>query len=137
MTINGMEVLTLFNTFTLKQIFLKNKNLFQQTFIKLLVESTKIESALFAYKTTLSEANVKTNWMGSTKWTYYNEWSFASILFFEILFQCKNFLRVDLMYNYPNVHIHTFRKHWSSIWGCFSLWVSLKQIEMFSHLQQN
>ena len=61
MTINGMEVLTLFNTFTLKQIFLKNKNLFQQTFIKLLVESTKIESALFAYKTTLSEANVKTN----------------------------------------------------------------------------
>ena len=57
--------------------------------------------------------------------------------FFEILLQCKNLLRVDLMYNYPNVHIHTFRKHWSSIWGCFSLWVSLKQIEMFSHLQQN
>ena len=128
-----------FQYFHFETNFLKNKNLFRQTVIKLLVESTKIESALFAYKTALSEANVKTNWMGSTKWTYYNEWSFASIFFFffEILLQCKNLLRVDLMYNYPNVHIHTFRKHWSSIWGCFSLWVSLKQIEIFSHLQQN
>ena len=32
-----------------------------------LVESTKIENTTFPYKSALSEANVKTNRMGSTK----------------------------------------------------------------------
>ena len=32
-----------------------------------LVESTKIENAVFPYKAAVSEANVKTNRMGSTK----------------------------------------------------------------------
>ena len=33
-----------------------------------MVESTKIENASFPYKTALSEANVKTNRMVTTKW---------------------------------------------------------------------
>ena len=45
--------------------FLKNANPF---------ESTKIDNISFPYKTALSEANVKTNRMGSTKWTYHKEW---------------------------------------------------------------
>ena len=40
------------------------------------VESTKIDSITFPYKTALSEANVKTNRknrMGCIKWTYQTE----------------------------------------------------------------
>ena len=40
-----------------------------------------MENALFPYKTTTSEANVKTNLMMNTKWTYRKEWSFASNCF--------------------------------------------------------
>ena len=53
----------------------KNENLFQKTF---LVESTKIENASFLYEPALLKASVKTNKMGSTKWTYHKQWNFAS-----------------------------------------------------------
>ena len=45
---------------------------------RFLFESNKIENALFPYKTAISEANVKTNRMVSTKGTYNKERSFAS-----------------------------------------------------------
>ena len=62
-----------------ERCFLKNANPFQETGVPFfLVESTKIEKATFPYKTTLSEANVKTKRIESTKWTYHKEWSFAS-----------------------------------------------------------
>ena len=48
---------------------------------RVLVESTKIENASFLYKTAISEANVKTNRMVSTKWTYHKEGSFTSNYF--------------------------------------------------------
>ena len=53
-----------------------------------------IENALFPYKIAISEANVKTNRMVSTKWTYQKEWSFASsyFIFLKIQFQFKNHL---------------------------------------------
>ena len=40
---------------------------------------------MFPHKTALPEGNVKTNIMGSTKWTYYEGRSFASnhFIFFE------------------------------------------------------
>ena len=69
--------------------FLKNENLFfkklENSFI---VESTTIERVTCLYKNSPSEANVKTNRMGSTKWTYHKERSFASIyiIFLKILF---------------------------------------------------
>ena len=40
-----------------------------------IVESTKIDNITFPYKTALSEANVKTNGMGSTKLTFHKEQS--------------------------------------------------------------
>ena len=40
---------------------------------RFLFESTKIENASFRYKTAISEANVKTNRMASTNWTYHKE----------------------------------------------------------------
>ena len=56
---------------------------------RFLVETTKIENKSFAFKTALSEANVKTNKMATTKWTYLKEWGFASnyFIFLENLFQ--------------------------------------------------
>ena len=59
-----------FNTLTLKQIFRKTKTFSKKLEHHFLVESTKIESASFPYKTDVSEANVKINRMTSTKWTY-------------------------------------------------------------------
>ena len=58
-----------------------------KTFIKkleycFLVETTKIEITSFLFKTALSEANVMTNKMVTTKWTYHKEWNFASNYYF-------------------------------------------------------
>ena len=49
---------------------------------------------IYVQKTDMSEAIVKTNKMGTTKWTYDKERSFTSnyFSFFKILFQCKNLL---------------------------------------------
>ena len=59
---------------------------------------------MFQYKTILSEANVKTNAMESTKWTYHKERGFTSncFTFLEILVPFKNILeKVDLMHQQP------------------------------------
>ena len=114
----SMEILSDFNTLTLKQIFWKTKTFFKKLEYRFLVESTKIENASFPYKTAISEANVKTNKMVTTKWTYHKERSFASncFIFLEILFQFKNFFeRVDLLYQQIKAHICTFCKRWSFI----------------------
>ena len=68
--------------------FLENENFFQKSGVPFLVETTKIENTSFPFKTALSEANVKTNKMATTKWTYHKEWSFASnyLIFLENLF---------------------------------------------------
>ena len=67
------KILNDFNTLILKQIFWKRKTFFKKPEYNFLVKSTKIENASFPYKTTISEANVKTNRMVSTKWTYHKE----------------------------------------------------------------
>ena len=61
---------------------------------RFLVESTKIENTSFQFKAVISEANVKTNKMVSTEWTYHKERSFDSnyFIFLKILFQLKNML---------------------------------------------
>ena len=71
----------------LKQIFWKNKTFFKKLEYRILVEVTKIENTSFPFKTALSEANVKTNRMATTKWTYHKEWSFVSnyLIFLENL----------------------------------------------------
>ena len=84
------EIFECFHYFNFETNFLKNENLFPEICIILfLVESTKIESAIFPHKTALPEANVKINRMRSTKWTYHKERSFASnyFIFLKILFR--------------------------------------------------
>ena len=89
-----VKILNVFNISTLKQIFWKTKTLLRKLEDRFLVESTKIESASFPYKTAISEANVKTNRMVTTKWVYHRERSFASnyFIFLKVLFQFKNLL---------------------------------------------
>ena len=59
--------LNVFNTLTLKQIFWKAKTFFEKLDYHFLVESSKIESASFSYKTPISEAKFKTNKIVTTK----------------------------------------------------------------------
>ena len=90
----SVEILNDSNTLTLKQIFWKTKTFFKKLENCFLVESTNIENTLFPYKTAISEADVKTNGMVSSKWTYHKERSLACnyFTFLKILFQFKNLL---------------------------------------------
>ena len=83
------KVLNVFNTLTLIQIFWKANTFFKKLVYRFLVETTKIENTSFPFKTDLSEANVKTNRITTTKLTYHREWSFANncFIFFEKLFR--------------------------------------------------
>ena len=84
-----------FQYFNFETCFLENENFFQ-TFLeyRFLVECTKIEKASFPYKTVISEANVQTNRMVTTKWAYHRERSFTSnyFIFLKVLFQFKSLL---------------------------------------------
>ena len=63
----SVEILKVFNTLILKQIFWKTKTFFKKLEDRFLAESAKTESASFPYKTAISEDNVKTNRMVGTK----------------------------------------------------------------------
>ena len=63
------------------QIFWKTKIFFKKLEYRFLAETNKVENTSFPFKTALSETNVKTNRMATTKWTYHKEWSFASNYF--------------------------------------------------------
>ena len=83
-----------FQYFNFETNFSKEENLTQKLGYRFLVESTKIEDTTFPYRTALSETNVKTNRIGSTKWTYHKERNFAInyFIFLKILLQLKNLL---------------------------------------------
>ena len=83
-----MEILNDFDNLTLKQIFRKMKTFFNKLKYRFFVESTKIENASLLYKTVISEADVKTNRMVTTKLTYHKERSFSSNY---SIFSKKNF----------------------------------------------
>ena len=108
------------------------QTLFKKLEYRFLVESTKIDNITFPYKTARSEANVKTNRMGSTKLTYHKEQSFVSnhFPFSKILFLFRNLVfRLDLMYQPPKRPYSYFSKALEFYFRVFfSLRVSLKSI---------
>ena len=57
----SVEILNIFSTLALKQIFWKTKTFFKKLENRFLFESTKIENTSFPFKPAISEANVKTN----------------------------------------------------------------------------
>ena len=109
----SLEILNVFNTLILRQIFWKTKTFFKKLEYGFLVETTKIENTSFPFKTALSETNFKTNRMAATKWTYHKEWSFASNCFF---------------------HICVFRKRWNLILRRFFAMSILKLVFNFELL---
>ena len=117
-----VKVSNIFNTLTSKQIFWKAKTFYKKLEYRFLVETTKIESTSFPFKTALSEVNVKKNRMATTKWTCHKEWNFASnyFIFWKICSGFRTSLK-ELIWrtNDPNVHICISRKRWSLILGCF------------------
>ena len=86
-----MKVSNVFNTSTLKQVFWKTKTIFKKLEYPFLAETTKIENASFQFalsEAALSEADVKTNRVSTTKWNHHKEWRFASkcFIFLQYLF---------------------------------------------------
>ena len=126
----SVKILNVFSTLTLKQIFWRIKTFFKKLEYRFLVESTKIENASFPYKTAISEANVKTNKMVTTKWTSqrtngdHKERSFAGnylIFIWKFCFSLRTpYKELICCTNNPNAHICTFCKCWSFLWQCFS-----------------
>ena len=80
----SLQILNIFNALNLKQSFLKNENLFWKTLVPFFSEKYYYWF-IISIKIALSKANVKTNRMGSKKWTYHKESSFAINYFFENL----------------------------------------------------
>ena len=74
----SLKIFKIFNALALKQVYWKMKAFFKKLEYRFSVETTAIESAIFLYKTALSKAYVKTNRMGTKKWIYQNECSFAT-----------------------------------------------------------
>ena len=70
------------------------KTFFKKLEYRSLFEIIKTENATFLYKTALSKVNIKTNRMGSTKFTYRKKLSFAScyFIFLKFLFHFKKLL---------------------------------------------
>ena len=64
------QILNIFNILILKKNFCKTKTFFKKLEYRYLVKNTKIDNT-FPYKTAILEANVKTNRMVITKWTYH------------------------------------------------------------------
>ena len=94
------EILTDLNTLTSQLIFCITRTFLKKLEYCFLVESTRIEYISFLYKIAMSEANFKTNRMGSTEWTYHKERSIASnyFIFCKFCFSLRTSLAVDLMY---------------------------------------
>ena len=104
----SVEILNVFKTLTLKQIFWKTETSFKKLKYRFLVESTKIENVSYPYKAAVSETNVKSSRMVSTKWNYHKERSFASnCLFFKILFQFIN-LFIKNWFDVPTIQMPVF-----------------------------
>ena len=119
MTITGN--IERFQYFNCEINFLKNANFLKNWSTFFLVESTKIDNITFTYKTALSEANAKTNRMGSTKLTYHKE--VLPVITFLLRKFCSSLATsyIELIWctNHSNIHIHTFRKCWSFTLGYF------------------
>ena len=127
---NSLEILNVFNTLNLKQIFWKTQILFKKLEYHFLVESAKIENLTFPYKPALLAAIVTTNRMGITKRTHHKERIVASnwFIFSKILFQFKNLVkRVNLMYQPPKCSYLYFSKVLELVEGAFSPWVDLNK----------
>ena len=116
--------------FAFETTFLENRNFFQKTELPFSSwKKPRIKSTTFPCKTVLSKVNVKTNRMGSEKWTCQKERSFATKL--HIFFEKFSFsvrTSYNNWFNAPATLISIFILFvsiWLLVQCAFSLWVSL------------
>ena len=105
-----------FQCLDFETIFLKKENLFLKTRIPFLVESTTIKVQHFHGKLPCQKLMLRQRMGLFTK---------NAVLPLTILFFWKFYLSIRTCYkelvectNFPNFHIHTFRRHLSFIWRC-------------------
>ena len=60
----------------------------------------------------------------------------TTLSFWKIFFSLWNpYKELIWCTNYPNVHIHTFHKHWSFIWGCFfPVSIFKKRVHLYQYI---
>ena len=119
----SQNIFNVFNTLTLKQIFWKTKTFFKKLEYRFLVENSKIENALFPYKTVIQRPMLR-----QIKWWLQNgPIKKKGVLPVNTLFFWKFCSSIRTSYkgltccaNDPNAHICTFYKRWSFIWRCLN-----------------
>ena len=117
-----------FQHFNFEADFWKTKTFFKKLEYRFLVESTKIDNASIPYKTAISETNVATNRMVTTKWSYHKERSFASnyLFFWKFCFSLRTSYKELIWCAAIQVPIYVlFESAGVLLDGAFSLWVSL------------
>ena len=103
----SLKFMNVFNTLTLKQDSWKTKTSYKKLEYCFLVDTTTTESATFPYKTASSKANVRTNCVGSTTWSYQKERIFTTncFIFFLFFFFFENLIWVPLTNSWFNLPI--------------------------------
>ena len=121
----SLEILIVFNTLTLKQIFSKTRTFFIKTGLPFLVESTSIENATFSCKIALKKPMLRLIEWGIQDGPIAKNGVLpvTTLVFRKFCFSLRT-LYNELIWSTsrPKVHTHAFRKRWSFI---FSLSVSL------------
>ena len=119
--------------------FPKNENPFSKKVVPFFIWNYCTWKRIFPYKTAQSKTNGMANRMGSIKWTYHKEQGFATnyCIFWKFYFIARTPFK-ELIYctNYPNIHISTFCKCLSFIWGYvfpLSIFKSLLHQRPFSY----
>ena len=132
----SVQILSVFNSLTLKLISWKMNTFFKKLEYRFLVESTKIENASSPCKPGISEAIVKRNKMLTIIWTYQKERSFANnyFIFWKFCFSLRtSYAELICCTNNPNDHYCTFCKRWSFIWRCFFAVHCVKSVQIRSN----
>ena len=115
----SLETWNVFNTLTLRQIF---QTFFKKLECRFVVESTKINISTLT-KLSYQKTNVKTDRMGSTKWTYRKKrsfiwWWFVPAIIFKSVLADKTTILIN---------IKTSRKCGNSI---YAIWEVLDLINL-------
>ena len=122
-----MNILNVFNTLTLKQIFWKTKTFFKKQEYRFYFKALGLKMRDFHTKLPYQKPMSRQIawWLQNAKWTFYKERSFTSfettLFFWKFCFNLRtSYKELIFCTNNPNSHICTFCKRWSFIWRCFS-----------------
>ena len=126
----SVEILNIFNTSTLKQIFWKTKTFSEKLEYHFLVESTKMKGHYFHTKLPCQKQMLRQTelWVQNGPITNNRVLPVTTLFFWRFSFSLRTSYK-ELIWctNNSNAQIHTFCKRWSFIWQCCFLVSILKQ----------